>query len=192
MDNNKQKYIQDAMPQKWFEYANELFKSAELIWASSNRLNHISGTIKFCSDTSNTYFLLMGFSLENLLKGVMICENPELLNEGMLSNKLKGNHQLLDYTKQIETISFSREEEDLLQILGEALPNWGRYPIPTKHKRGFKKRTKADQYHREIFIRLFRKLSISMYDLSCSGIEAPEGVSLHGWSNSEIDLMKKT
>ena len=80
MDNNKQKYIQDAMPQKWFEYANELFKSAELIWASSNRLNHISGTIKFCSDTSNTYFLLMGFSLENLLKGVMICENPELLN----------------------------------------------------------------------------------------------------------------
>jgi hypothetical protein len=73
------------------------------------------------ADLSNAY----GFSLENLLKGILIAERHEVMGK---TRKL--NHGLVQYADKVKGITITCEEKILLSAL-EPYVKWaGRYPMP--------------------------------------------------------------
>jgi hypothetical protein len=79
-----------------------------------------------------TYLLLVGLSLENALKGLMIAKNPSLV-ESKIKWKIKGgSHNLIELYKQTG-LSAKTDEIELLDALTRAVLWAGRYPVPKKH-----------------------------------------------------------
>jgi hypothetical protein len=73
MKNSPEKYEQLGHPIEWVQYANELFDSSKILYKERNNsiLQKIdsNGTVIIeKSGISRSYFLLIGFSIENLMK----------------------------------------------------------------------------------------------------------------------------
>ncbi len=65
-------------------------------------------------------FLLVGLAYENVAKGIMVTNTPELINNGKLSNGLKGSHlKLPDWLKDAG-VELSDQQHDLVRRIGEA------------------------------------------------------------------------
>lgn len=102
-------FVRDAMPAAWLDYAEDLRESAELLWmyreeglrlemegeeqASSQGIRATQHPRKI-SSISRSYILLAGFALENLIKGLLVAQNPTHINRGKLSGDLR-SHKLL-------------------------------------------------------------------------------------------------
>lgn len=78
-----------------------------------------------------TPLLLMGMSLEVLIKGYLISKEENLITNGQLPNDMK-THSLLELFNKAE-VSVNREYEEkiFLQRLSEQVEWMGRYPVPT-------------------------------------------------------------
>jgi len=126
-------FVMKAAPDQWADYANELRNSMDYLWERKNwgkiiNYDDIDGfTDK--SHVSRTWLLLASFAIENLIKGLLIAQNPMYISNGRLSRELT-NHKLLNLARSINGISLTSEEQDLLNILETCIPSWGRYPIP--------------------------------------------------------------
>jgi hypothetical protein len=71
------------------------------------------------------YRMLIGFSLENLLKGILIAEGHEVMK-----NYKRLNHGLKQYAEKVSGIPITLDERDILARL-EPYVKWaGRYPRP--------------------------------------------------------------
>ena len=135
MNLEKDEFVYRANPNEWLEVSDELNESIKIILDNSK-------TEYFKSDTwdgipsmklmsSRSIFLLMGFSLENLIKGILIFDKPELVNEGNLNNEIK-NHNLQILASKITDLELTYKANELLEVLSDAIPDWGRYPCPLK------------------------------------------------------------
>ncbi len=71
------------------------------------------------------YRMLMGFSLENLLKGILIAERHEVMGK---TRKL--NHGLVQYADKVKGITITCDEKTLLSALEPYIKWAGRYPMP--------------------------------------------------------------
>jgi hypothetical protein len=78
---------------------------------------------------SKGYFLLAGFTIENLLKGILIFQNPSYINKGKLSKEVK-THNLIKIYSQLKQFELDPEKIILIEKLSNAIPYWGRYPAP--------------------------------------------------------------
>ncbi|MCU0375590.1 MAG: hypothetical protein MUF24_09790, partial [Chitinophagaceae bacterium] len=89
MDTAKmiEEFIIKAAPVEWWEYAQELKTASEVL----SGMNDNSFIATYHSDTeeivkrpgvSRTYMLTIGICLENLLKGLLIAENPDYVKDG--------------------------------------------------------------------------------------------------------------
>jgi hypothetical protein len=77
------------------------------------------------------YRMLMGFSMENLLKGILIAEDLEAVVDGKL-NSVLDSHGLKDLAEKIGGLKFTKLEKRVLSEL-ESYVLWaGRYPAPKK------------------------------------------------------------
>jgi hypothetical protein len=76
------------------------------------------------------YRMLMAFSIENLLKGILIVEGHEAIEGGKLSNRLR-KHGLRQYADAVSGVAITKPEKCLLDELQHYLMWGGRYPIPT-------------------------------------------------------------
>jgi hypothetical protein len=76
----------------------------------------------------NTFIFLAGLTIENLLKGIILIGYPGYVKDGKLSKSIH-THDLLKLAK-LATITLTKEEESLSEILGESITSFGRYPIP--------------------------------------------------------------
>jgi hypothetical protein len=75
---------------------------AELIWSheeESLRLEVLTNSKHYAvgdpfraSGVSRTYLLLAGFTLENVLKGLLVLDDPRHINTGALSGELKSHN----------------------------------------------------------------------------------------------------
>ena len=98
-----------------------------------------------------TYMLLMGYALENIIKGIIICQlslnDPASVTKTNFSNlefNLKDGkgkrgiqtHKFLDELLKAEAINItpSDPEKDLLKEIEDCILWGGRYPIPNKVK----------------------------------------------------------
>ncbi len=124
----------------WIQKALEL-KSTIEIFRQYHILQHlvISKEINLPPDLSKFYDkshftfqtqrMLMGYSLENLLKGILIFQNPEkYLPEDKNRFKIKGGHNLPKLCEDCN-INLKTIEENYLKMLSFYSEWGGRYPI---------------------------------------------------------------
>lgn len=193
MVDQRKKFVEDAAPEFWYTYAHELADAADAIFRKSK--SQFVGYIYKNKDGSTTQtrrplvsrpvLLLYGLSIENLLKGLLISEKPELLQGGKLSKHLQG-HDLVKLCRRLESIQFDDSELKLLELLSDVVPYHGRYPVP----RGAES-IKPEQYISESVHNacraLFKRLEMQLYKLNYQGIDAPEGVRFANLRLTHLD-----
>jgi hypothetical protein len=103
-------------PVNWAYMAWALHKTASLIDWERNR---VSGDWRYVP----IYQMLIGFSLENLLKGILIAEG-----QGVDTKKL--NHGLRKYADQVKGLKITESEKQNLARLEPYIKWAGRYPMP--------------------------------------------------------------
>lgn len=134
--NKLSKFIVDGSPDSWLSFAEELMDSAEILWKQNDHsirseIIHDKTEIlesRKISSISRPYFLLIGFAIENLLKGFIVFDDPTTITSGKIK-RIK-THKITNLIKEISYIKLSEEELDICKKIEEAIPYWGRYPIP--------------------------------------------------------------
>ena len=133
MEEKIDEFVYKANPNEWLEVSDELHHSLEMILKNNSSVYFKSDTwdgIPIKKDmSSRSVFLLMGFAVENLIKGTLIFDNPEFINTGKLSGKIK-THNLQSLIEKTDEIELTDSEQNLIGVLSEAIPDWGRYPSP--------------------------------------------------------------
>ena len=128
-------FVYKGNPNEWLEVSNELNASVEILLKNN-------GSTYLKTDTwneipvkkvinSRAIFLLMGFAIENLIKGIIVFNKPENINTGILGNEIK-THNLTKLLEKIPELEFTQEELTFVEIITAAIPDWGRYPSPLK------------------------------------------------------------
>ena len=136
MEKNVETYIENSHPSNWFVVADELNHSAIVLYKDRNQSiterTDKDGNLLIKKPTSSkAYFLVAGFSIENLIKGILITNNSKLIEpEGKISNSISKGHNLTALSQKLKSITLSPKEKELISIFSEAIPNWSRYPIP--------------------------------------------------------------
>jgi hypothetical protein len=180
-NNRKAKFIRDAMPNNWLAYAEELEEAAEVIWScvgdvmtiESNTIIGKKMEVKKSSFHARSYILLAGLALENILKAIIITRNPNLISSGQLHNSLK-SHKLLILAKKINDLKLTDKEESLLRICQDAIPYWGRYPIPLYFD-NLQPAEVATETFRQTFRRLHFRLCKLTYEAIKNGWDSKAG-----------------
>lgn len=140
-----------------------------------------------------SYFLMAGLCIENLLKGIIVHAHPEYVKEkGELGFSLK-SHDLVQLAKDAGLYGeLSREERDLLKMLGEAVVYWGRYHIPRDYEK-LKSGWGWDDPHFVTFDRLFRrwaKKQIRLFAVSDKGVMLPGDCEVSSMTPDEYVLWR--
>lgn len=190
---DQKKFVEEAAPEFWYTYAHELADTADSIFRKSKDQfvayiykNADGSTAKTSRPlVSRPVLLLYGLGLENILKGLLISENPNLLRGGKLSKHLQ-THDLAKLSKRLTSIQFDSSELELLEFLSDIVPYHGRYPVP----RGAES-IKPEKYISESIYdacrALFKRLELQLYKLNHQGIDAPEGVRFANLRLTHLD-----
>ncbi len=188
MENKIQEYVQNASPLQWIEYAEELRDASEAIWKESENTKVFNAYPKPITKPglSRVYFLNIGYSLENLLKGLLITENPDLIKDGKIESSISSGHRLHELAALIKSISFNREEIELFKILSTAIPSWSRYPIPKKWQINTTEKI-INRDVRDLFLKIWNKIGHMIYEKTKDGWNGPNGVSIDIWRSSYFE-----
>jgi len=181
-NNRKTEFVRDAMPDNWLSYAEELEEAAaEVIWSCVGDVMMVEGNtkiegkmeIKKSSFHARSYILLAGLALENVLKAIIITRNPNLISTGQLHNSLK-SHNLLNLAEKINDLKFTDGEKRVMRICQDAIPYWGRYPIPLSFD-GLQPAEAATEKFRQTFRQLHFRLCKLTYDAIKDGWDSGAG-----------------
>lgn len=198
--NQKQIFVRDALPCEWLSYAEELGEAAEALWLDREDCLRLEmGTqpgrtarIEKTCGHSRSYILLAGLALENVLKAMLVARDPSLINSGTLAKSLK-SHCLIDLADRIPVFDLDENEMRVLQISQDAIPYWGRYPVPLKFD-GLKAKEAASVEFRDIFRRLHFRLCKDVYDAIKDGWDSRVGPETYEVRSTrygdQIDLKK--
>ena len=143
--------------------------------------------LKEKSPISRTWVLLVGFVLENLIKGTIIAQNPNYISNGRLNTKVS-DHRLLDLSEAIVDFNFTDNDRDMLNILESCIPSWGRYPIPKKIE-DIKQEVPTDVDLKSTFDSLFERLDRFIYDMLKEDWAGPHECILREYIRSEMENM---
>lgn len=120
----------------WRSKAKELKRGAKVLFAEAKKdieiLKQEAEEVLPPSFPKDIFFvsvMLAGFSIENMIKGIIVIDHPEYLKGG----KIKGitNHDILKLFGLAE-LMLSDEEEKLCNLLILGISWFGRYPIPKR------------------------------------------------------------
>jgi hypothetical protein len=184
MKNSPLKYEQLGHPIEWVQYANELFDSSEILYKERDnsiiqKIDTATGKIIIQkSGISRSYFLLIGFSIENLMKAYMISRNPDYLKDGKIDQSISSNHNLFELSRKLKTFDFSKSELNLLKILSEGIPYWTRYPIPKRFENITNEKV-LNESTKDNFTKLFCRMELDIYQYVNRGQKL--------WVDSELD-----
>jgi len=174
-DKRKYDFDTNSAPIAWLNYSEELKEIAELAIKYSgysiNRYPNMSSSFSL----ERGFFLNYGFSIETLLKGLLIAENPNFVSEGKISEKISNRHNLINLSEQVQSISFEEKEIKLFEILTDAIPYWGRYPIPKKYTQVCGKTPFSESLHNQLE-NLWFKIGRCLYEKIKFGWEGPSGI----------------
>ncbi len=179
--NQLQVFVRDALPCEWLTYSEELHDAADALWRDSvnaislNMETEVDGSArieKTCGH-SRIYILLAGLALENVLKGLIIAANPSLVNTGALGKSLK-THNLANLAANVEGLELSTADEHVLAVCQDAIPYWGRYPIPLQYADMQPKEALTPQF-RDTFDALCHRLCRRLYDQVKDGWDSGVG-----------------
>ena len=191
LQNRIQEFTESASPDNWLKYADEIRLCAKTLWEDrgSISIEHYTGSEKKIArpSISRTFMLLLGLSIENTFKGYLIAINPHLINTGKLDKKID-THDLSKLAKMSPKILLDNKEIELLKILSEAIPNWGRYPIPLHHSKGLNEKYIDDEFYKT-YKQLYQKIFNSTLEIIKDGWDALNGVKFNSieYNNLEDD-----
>lgn len=190
MKKSETKYIEKSHPSEWFLIADELQHSAIALFDTRNnsimeQRNSVGETLFQKPTISRAYFLLAGFSLENLIKGLLITENSSLIKDGKIDKSISSGHNILNLAKKLNCITLTPIEIELLEILSEALPYWSRYPIPKTYNHLAEEVAVNNNIH-NTYIELFEKLKRNLIELSSTDWTDPSG-KITSWSTKSFN-----
>jgi len=140
-----------SAPFFWWLKASDLYQAAVSIiesykFASAtyfDTLPKLSGRVKLTPEQQKAwprlrfpqvYLFMVGLAFENLIKGLLISRNPDLVKNGKLSKKISRGHGLSDLLNKAE-IQLSEEENIFVNRLSDSVLWAGRYPTPTNEKK---------------------------------------------------------
>ena len=179
-----------AMPEQWFELADELFQSVIILY--KNRKSRIIEHKRYNKESifkpivSKGYLLLAGYTVENLLKSILIIQTPSLVQNGKIDSEISTKHNLFELSKRVKCLELCEIENQFLKVLSEGIPYWSRYPVPKKWQQLKAEVIMTDQLH-ETFLNLYDKLRRKIYFDTRFGWEGPEGIRSHEWFCSEYE-----
>lgn len=185
-DNKEYTFDVDSAPIAWLDYSEELKEISELIYKNSsfeiNRYPENEKTLRL----ERGYFLNYGFSIENILKGLLISENNSYVSDGKISHEISSNHNLESLVNKIESLSFDKKERKLLSMLSDAIPYWGRYPIPKKYTKVSIRYTLTEQVNKELND-LWFKVGKKLYSNIKYGWTGPSGIETGPYISSTFE-----
>ena len=150
MTGNNDSWLQQvrysaAEPTSWLQHAQTLRQAAEDLWTAGNAHDKAPGSelgatvlAKWTSSdftppdmggsTCEVCFMLFGFALENLAKGIIVCRDPKLVSRDRLI-KWHGNGHDLSALFDRAAIPVSEAERKLLGRTTRITEWKGRYPV---------------------------------------------------------------
>lgn len=177
-----QEFTENASPDNWLKYADELRRTAAILWKAKSDFvvdfNSITQETKSRPFISRPFMFVAGLSLENALKAYIVSLGPSLINTGVLDKKLH-EHNLIKLSHLCIGLTFDESEMELMSVLSEAIPYWGRYPIP-RHFEHIKTETIVDDNINDMYKSLFERLFAATLDKIGNGWDAGNGVSFDG------------
>lgn len=190
MEKTIKKYIEKGHPCEWFIISDELFHATEVLYEDATKSfieqNNSRGIRIRKPSVSRGYILLAGYTIENLLKSLLIVENPQLIKSGKIETKISKGHNLKDLSEKITSLKFSKNEIELLNLFSEALPYWSRYPIPKYWEKLSEEKYLNKNLHNR-FNKLYHKLRKEIYFKTRLGWIGPNNELTGEWYNSEYD-----
>lgn len=133
-------------PSLWHSQATYLLRAAD---AAYREFGHHFADLAAVNDAPDEdvflflpYLFLGGLAIENMLKGVLIQRNPQLVRDGRLHTKEMGGgvdgHDLLGLATKVSP-ELARQHHELLGRLTVFVRWGGRYPVPKHagHRRGW-------------------------------------------------------
>ena len=134
-----------AEPTSWLLHARTLRQAAEDLWLSGNAHDRNPGSelgatvISQWTDpafvrpetggsTCDVCFMVFGFALENLAKGIIVCRDPSLVSRVRLKSWHGGGHDLVALFRRAN-IPVSPEENNTLARTARIAEWKGRYPV---------------------------------------------------------------
>ena len=151
----------------WKLIADQFYRSSEIIFAQLQNdetvctdENHLSQSSsgEYIPQLDPVYFFLTGMCLENLLKGILIHQNPDLVKGSQLKGKIK-SHDLKLLANDIVGCQFTDTEKQLFEFLTAHTVWISKYPIPTKADDFFEWMYYLTESVREAFLSVYKKLS---------------------------------
>ncbi len=138
-----------AEPTAWLHHAWILRQAAEDLWITGNAHQRSPGSElgvtvlaqyrapdappipETGGSTRDVCFMLFGFALENLAKGIIVCRDPKRVSRGKLArwHRRGSGHQLVRLFESAE-IPFTIEEREVLERMSRTTEWQGRYPVP--------------------------------------------------------------
>lgn len=186
---DEQHFALAASPPAWKDFAVELHNSASMLWSMEGQGLLVSsdglGRLMKKSHISRTFLLLAAQSVENLLKAIIISEQPSLVSNGELSKEIR-SHKLTYLAGLISEMDFHEEEVNLLNIFQEAISYWGRYPSPLYSDQLTLEKVATDEFHAE-YERLYDRIHRHLYQLIRNGWQGPHEIVLGRHYDSELE-----
>ena len=121
-------------PRPWKNTAESLKFAADLLHSklieldTRVQLNEKGDLLSEAWSVSSIFMMLAGLSLENLIKGILISQDPSIVNGGKF-NWGRKPHGLVSLFKQANVL-VSSDEKMFLKRLEEFVAWVGRYPLP--------------------------------------------------------------
>lgn len=178
--NKVARFIVEGSPTSWLSVGEELMDAAEIIWEYNNGIQR-SETIhtdeeileqRMISSISRPYFLLAGFAIENVLKGIIVYDDPTTINTGKL--KYIKTHKITQLINEITVIELDAKELELFKNIEEAIPYWGRYPIPLKSS-GMTPDIGITSERRKLIKNMYKRLALHLYKKTRKGWKSGTG-----------------
>ncbi|WP_027078033.1 hypothetical protein [Maribacter antarcticus] len=131
--NKKEQFIYYSSPERWLHSALELHGSLEELYALRNNLfyrklnyYHDQRDITIPGHSKATY-LLMSYILENLLKGIAILNDPNLVNKGKIEKQIKTHD--LNHLSKLNGFELTEKSKIFQDTLSDLCVSNARYPI---------------------------------------------------------------
>jgi len=125
-------------PDAWWDKADDLLRAADELRPTVERYwqAHIAGHApdKRLHDTHGTYFMLVGFAVENLCKAALVHSERATTadrSNGKLPSFLK-RHDLMDLLRDIGVTVSGSVERRVVERVTRAVLWSGRYPVPVE------------------------------------------------------------
>ena len=180
--NNKEKFVFYSSPEHWLQTSLELNETIIELHKISEKSHFYENYHPDEKESikrpfaSRSIFLLMTYSLENLLKGIRILRDPDLVNKGKLSKELK-THELNRLTETTQIV-IEEKEKIFQEYLSKLCVANARYPIGLNENQQLKHPSIKEDDFKSYFtlFKKYRQILVTEFNLKGwnSGLDSEE------------------